>query len=278
MTILKSPPMPTGVAGRLRWTAADGWTLVWRGMRQLKSEPGQIVGGVVASAVLVLVFGFVFGSAIAVPGGGNYREYLLPGLFGMVAVTSVMLNAASIAKEKSKGVVDRFRSMPMARLAVPFGQAGYDVVFGVIGLLMTVACGLVVGWRAHEGVARTAAAFGLIILFRYAMSWLGVYIGLAVKHEKTLDTMGPLIFPAIIISNAFVPTDNMAPWLRTIADWNPVSTLIQACRVLFGNPGAGLSHGTWPLQHPVLATVLWSAGLIVVFAALSGHRYVTAES
>jgi len=174
MSAPDAPAMPTTAASRLRWTLADGWTVVRRNLWQLKSQPGQLVTALIFPVALVVLFGYVFGSAIAVP-GGNYREYLMPGLFSMVSFFGVVVNAMAIAADKSKGVMDRFRSMPMARLAVPFGQAGADIIQGTIAVLLMAVCGLVVGWRAHEGVARTAAGLALIILFRYALSWAGVY-------------------------------------------------------------------------------------------------------
>jgi ABC-2 type transport system permease protein len=133
-----------------------------------------------------------------------------------------------------------------------------------------------VGWRAEDGVASAVAAFALILVFRYAMSWIGVFLGLALKDEKTVDSLAPLMFPVTMISNAFVPVDHMPDWLRVIASWNPVSALTAACRQLFGNPGAAQGATAWPLQHPVPATLMWSVVLLVVFAALSVHRYVTA--
>jgi ABC-2 type transport system permease protein len=196
----------------------------------------------------------------------------MPGLFSMITVMSILLNALAIASDKSKGVTDRFRSMPMARLAVPFGQAGADALIGVVQIVIMTGCGLVVGWRAHEGLVRTAAAFGLIVLFRFAMSWIGVYAGLVVKDEKSIDTLGPLIFPVTMIGNTFVPTDRMPAWLRTVADWNPISALTESSRLLFGNPGAGLSTA-WPVQHPVLATLGWSVLLLAIFVPLAVRAY-----
>jgi len=276
MSAPDAPAMPTTAASRLRWTLADGWTVVRRNLWQLKSQPGQLVTALIFPVALVVLFGYVFGSAIAVP-GGNYREYLMPGLFSMVSFFGVVVNAMAIAADKSKGVMDRFRSMPMARLAVPFGQAGADIIQGTIAVLLMAVCGLVVGWRAHEGAARTAAGLALIILFRYALSWAGVYLGLAVKNEQTIDSLGPLIFPITMIGNTFVPTDRMPAWLRTIADWNPISSITAASRHLFGNPAAAASHTAWPLQHPIIATLLWSALFLAVFMPLSVHRYRAAE-
>jgi ABC-2 type transport system permease protein len=278
MSALELPSIPTTAWSRTGWAINDGWILVRRELWHLRSQPGQIAGALVFPVVLVVLFGYVFGSAIAVPGGGNYRAYLIPGLFSMVSVFGVMVNAMAIAADKSKGVMDRFRSMPVARAAVPFGQAGADLIVGVVSVLLMAGCGLVVGWQPHEGIARTAAALGLIILFRYALSWVGVYLGLAIKDEETLDSLGPLIFPFTMISNAFVPTSNMPTWLRTVADWNPLSAITAASRQLFGNSAAALGHTAWPLRHPVAAALLWSVLLLAVFIPLAVHRHRTAES
>jgi ABC-2 type transport system permease protein len=267
--------MPTNAVARLRWTLVDGWTLIRREFWHMKAEPIQIVLPLVFSAALVLLFGYVFGSSIAVPNGGNYREYLMPGLFVMASATPAMINATSVAREKSKGVMDRFRSMPMARIAMPFGKTGSDIAIGVIALAMASVVGLAVGWRPHEGLVRTVEAFALLIFFRYAMSWVGVHLGLAAKSE-TLENLGPLFFPFIMISNAFVPTTRMPEWLRTIAEWNPISAITQATRVLFGNPGV-TNPAALPLRYPISASLIWTVLILVVFAALAVRRYVTAE-
>ena len=274
MNGLPIPPMPAGAASRLRWTVADGWILVRRELWHLRNQPGQLVSALIFPVALVVLFGYVFGSAIAVP-GGDYRAYLMPGLFAMTSAFAVLINAMAISAEKSKGVMDRFRSMPMARLAVPFGQTGADIMVGTAATLIMAACGLAVGWRPHDGAARAVAAFALILLFRYAMSWAGVYLGLALKDEKTVDNLAPLLFPVTMIANTFVPTAHMPAWLRAIADWNPISALTAACRQLFGNPAAVTAHAPWPLQHPVTATLAWSAALLAAFATLSVRRFIT---
>jgi ABC-2 type transport system permease protein len=275
--LLTPAAMPASLASRVRWTLIDGWTLIRREFWHVKAQPAQLLSPLIVSVALVLLFGYVFGSAITVPGGGSYRSYLLPGLFTMASATPVMINATRIAREKSLGVMDRFRSMPMARLAVPIGQTGADILTGPVSLLLMAATGLVVGWRADNGVGHAVEAFALLILFRYSLSWVGVYIGLAVKSE-TLDSMGALFFPIIMISNAFVPTNHMPTWLRTIANWNPISAVTQSSRELFGNPGATLHSGVWPLEHPMVATVLWSIAFLVIFAVLSTRRFISANS
>lgn len=272
---LELPAPPTTLPGRIRWSLADGVTVVWRNLAQLKSQPGELVGAVLFPAIMIVLFGYVFGSAIKVPGGGNYREYLMPGLFAMTSLTSLMSTMMAVATDASKGVMDRFRSMPMARSAVPFGQAGADIIVGVVGMVILVACGYAVGWRIHHGILSALAAFGLLILLRYALSWAGVLFGLLVKNEETADQMVPLIFPFSMLSNSFVPTAGMPAWLRTISDWNPVSAAVAASRGLFGNPGVPTGNVALPLRHPVVATLLWSVALLAIFVPLAVRRYRT---
>lgn len=265
-------PRPAGAVDRVRWTLVDGWTLVRRELAHL--TPGELAAQLLAPGVLVLLFGYVFGSAITVPGGGNYREYLMPGLFVMTSITGVMATAITVAGDKDRGVMDRFRSMPMAKLAVPFGQTGAVLLTGTLSTAGIAVCGLAVGWRAHHGLARALAAFGLLLLLRYALSWGGVLLGLALS-ERTVDQAAPLIFPVTMLSNAFVPTTGMPAWLRTLCDWNPVSALVAACRNLFGNQGAPAGQLAWPLQHPVAMTLLSVVVLLVAFVPLTVRRFQT---
>lgn len=273
MTAINSPSTP--VAGRLRWTLVDGWTLVRRNLSRLKHSPGEIIGTLLAPIIMIVMFGYIFGSAIPVPGGGNYREYLIPGLFAMSSTFAVMATLQRVAADNGKGVMDRYRSMPMARSAVPFGHTGADLIMHAIGTLLMVLCGFVVGWRIRDGLVDALAAFGLLMLFAYALMWVGVFFGLMTKNEETADRLAPLVFPVTMISNAFVPTGGMPTWLQAIADWNPVSAVVAASRELFGNPGV-VASTAWPLQHPVLATLGWSLLLLVVFVPLSVYRYRTA--
>lgn len=272
MALAPFAPPATPVA-RLRWALADGATVTWRNLAQLKSQPGELVGALVFPAIMIVLFGYVFGSAIKVPGGGDYREYLMPGLFAMTTFMSVTTTTLAVATDAAKGVMDRFRSMPMARSAVPFGQVGGDILIGLVGMGIMIGCGLVVGWRAHHGIASALAAFGLLVLLRYALSWAGVFLGLMVRNEETADQMVPLVLPVSMVSNSFVPTEGMPGWLRVISEWNPVSAAVAACRDLFGNPGVPAGHPVWPLAHPVAATLLWSLLLLAVFVPLSVHRY-----
>jgi ABC-2 type transport system permease protein len=259
----------------VRLALGDGWTIVRRDLAQLRYTPTELAGELIFPAVMVVLFGYIFGSAIATP-GGNYREYLIPGLFAFSQVTAVGITALAMADDHARGVMDRFRSMPIARSAIPFGRTGAGVATGLLNLTVLTVCGLAVGWRADNGIADAAAAFGLLLLMRYALSWLGVYLGLLVRNPTTADALVPLSFPIAMVSNAFVPTSGMPTWLRDIANWNPVSCLVSACRELFGNPGVTVHGSTWALQHPVVATLAWAVLLLVVFIPLATHRYRSA--
>jgi ABC-2 type transport system permease protein len=264
-----------GRLARLLWALRDGWTLTRRELGHLRHEPGALVGAVLFPALLVLLFGYVFGSAIPVP-GGNYREYLMPGLFAMTAIAGLGGTALLVSRDVALGVMDRFRSMPTARSAMPFGRTAADLLLGVVGMGVMVGIGLLVGWRIHDGVLPALAAFGLILLLEYAVSWAAVFLGLMVKPE-TADRLIPLVFPISMVSNSFVPTAGMPAWLRAIADWNPISALVMACRQLFGDAAGATATQAWPLGHPYVATVGWSLLLLCVFVPLVTWRHRTAN-
>lgn len=271
--ILQLPAPPATVTERLRWVAGDSWVLVRRILTHFKHSPGQVIALLIFPVIMIVMFGYVFGAAIVVPGGGNYREYLMPGLFAMTGFTGVMAIAGRVATDRGRGVMDRFQSIPMARSAVLFGQTGADIIIGIVSIAIMVGCGYAVGWRPHASLAHVAAAFGLLVLMRYVVSWLGVCLGLGVKDEETAHNMVPLIFPLTMISNTFVPTAHMAVWLRGVAEWNPVSALVTACRQLFGNVGAPTGHQVWPLAHPVTACLLWAGLLLGTFIPAAIHNY-----
>lgn len=272
MATLLVPEPPARPLARAAWALRDGWTLTRREFSQLRHQPGELVATVLLPGVLVVLFGYVFGSAIQVPGGGDYRAYLMPGLFAMSAITGMMGGALMVSKDVAEGVMDRFRSMPVARSAVPFGRTAADLAISAPGVLVMVGIGLVVGWRMDNGPLAALAGFGLILLLRYALSWIGAFIGLLVRPEVA-DNLVPLVFPISMLSNSFVPTGGMPAWLRVVADWNPVSGLVAACRQLFGNPTALGAHPSFPLQHPIAVTLAWSAAILAVFVPLTTLRY-----
>lgn len=273
MTAISMVAAPS-VGTRWRWTFVDGWAVVRRNLLHLRHNPSEIIAMLVFPIVMIVIFGYIFGSAIPIPGGGNYREYLIPGMFAMSSAGAVAVTMQKVAADNGTGLMDRFRAMPMARSAVPFGQTGADLFTGALGLLVMILCGLATGWRIHHGLPDALAAFGLVLVFSYALNWVGVFCGAMIRSEEVAQRLGPLFLPITMISNTFVPTGGMPIWLRTIADWNPVSAVVAACRQLFGNPSAAGS--SWPLQHPIIATLSWSAVLLLVFVPLAVYRYRTA--
>ncbi len=182
--------------------------------------------------------------------------------------------AVALVADMSAGIIDRFRSLPMSRAAVLVGRTTADLLAQVIGALVIALTGLAIGWRVHTSPGEALAGFGLALFFGYAFTWAGVCLGMVLRSAEAAQQLGFVIFlPLTFISNAFVPTQGMPGWLRVIAEWNPFSAIAAACRHLFGNPDSSALVYAWPMQHPELAVVLWSAGLLAVFAPLAVRLY-----
>ncbi|MEU7828734.1 MULTISPECIES: ABC transporter permease [unclassified Nonomuraea] len=273
MTLVHVPAPPTTLGERLRWTISDSLTIARRTYFRLMAQPGEIAGYLVFPVVMTILFGYVFGSAITLPGGGDYRSYLMPGIFMQVMAMTAAAAATAVGEDMERGIIDRFRAQPIARGAVLIGRSVADLSMHLLSLASMVgAAMLLAGWRAHGTFGQTAAAFGLLALFGFAMIWVGTYIGLFVKSGAQADaaTFGWL-FPMTFLANTFVPTEGLPAWIKPLADWNPMSAVVAAARLLFGNP---TSHSTaWPLQHPIAASLLWSGALIVVFMPLAVRAY-----
>jgi len=178
----------------------------------------------------------------------------------------------TMARDSSRGVVDRFRSLPIARTAVPFGQAAATLVYSLATFVLMALCGLAVGWRIERGAGLAAAALALLVAFQFAATWVGMYLGLVLGSEQAAGQASILIYPVTILSNVYVPTSGMPAWLRAIADWNPISALAAAIRDLSGSPAAP-TNGTWQLEHPVPATLAWTALLLAIFVPLCTRRF-----
>ncbi|MFI6845621.1 ABC transporter permease [Kitasatospora sp. NBC_00085] len=266
-----SVPGPT-LSASLR-LALDAWSSMLRVLINYRRSPGLLAASLTVPVVMVVVFGYVFGSAMQVPGGGNYREFLMPGLFAMVAVNGVMPTMVGAARDVGRGVTDRLRSMPVSRTGLLLGQTLADFLVSVVVLALLAVVGLVAGWRIRGGPADAAAAFALLLLFRFVMTWVGTLLGLAVGKEEAAGQLAVMVFPLAMVTNAYVPTGGMPGWLRVIADWNPISAVVQACRELFGNPSA--PGGAWPMQHAALATLFWCAVLLAVCGPLAVRRFAT---
>lgn len=256
---------------RLRWAVADTWTITHRDLLHWRYEPSRVIWTLAFPVVSILLFGYVFGSAMLVPGGGDYREFLIPGLFVMAVAFGAVGTMTAMAADTEKGVSDRFRAMPMSPVATVAGRAIADLLSSVLGLAVMVAMGLVVGWGWNDGLGNALAALGLLLWLRFATLWLGIWLGLVVPNLETAGNLAGLTFPFTMISGIFVSPSQMPGWLGTIAEWNPLSSTVLAVRDLFGNPGAVAD--TWVAQHATLLAVLWPLALTALFATLAVRRY-----
>jgi ABC transporter DrrB family efflux protein len=242
-----------------RWVVLDGWTMTRRNLTHWAGQPGQVAVGLLFPVMVVLMFGYLFGGEF----GPDYREFLLPGMFAMTMVFGLETTFAAVATDAARGVTDRFRSMPMAGSAVVAGRAAADLLYAALGLAVMVGCGLAVGWRYHGGTGAALLAVGLLLLLRFALLWVGIYLGLVVSGPEALVAVQILVWPLGFLSNVFAAPDTMPGWLAAVAEWNPLSATVAATRHLFGNPGG----------HPTLLAVAWPVVLTVVFSVLSVRRY-----
>jgi ABC-2 type transport system permease protein len=211
--------------------------------------------------MLVLMFGYLFGGAISLPGGnaaggGDYRKFLMPGMFAMTMAFGLEATMMSVSTDAARGVTDRFRSMPMALSAVVLGRSIADMLNSALGLSVMVACGLLIGWRWHESISQALLSVGLLLLLRFSLLWVGIFLGLMVKSPEAVAAVQILIWPVLFLSNTFVAPETMPGWLGAISEWNPLSATVAATRELFGNPG--WDGETW--IEPRTHCSWWSCG------------------
>jgi len=253
---------------------SDVWVLTKRSIARIRREPETLSEVTIQPVMFVLMFAYVFGGAINIPGGGSYHEYLIGGMLGMGLAQTAPGTAVAVVTDMSTGLIDRFRSLPMSRAAVLTARTIADLLTQLIGALVVAGVGLAIGWRVHTSAGDVIEAFALALLFGYAFTWAGVCLGMVLRSPEAAQQTGFVIFlPLTFISSAFVPTQGMPGWLQPIAEWNPLSSLAAACRELFGNPNPGAAVQVWPAQHPELAVLCWSAAMLVVFAPLAVRLY-----
>jgi ABC transporter DrrB family efflux protein len=260
---------------------ADASVVAKRNIIKIKRVPDLLVFTTLSPIMFVLLFSYVFGGAIDQEGGGQaYREFLIAGIFAQTVIFGATVTGAALAEDLKKGILDRFRSLPMAPSAVLTGRTFSDVVNNVIVLIVMGLTGLVVGWRIRSSVLDALAGFGLLLVFAYAISWIMAWIGMLVPSPEVVNNASLIvIFPLTFVANTFVPLDTLPAPLQTFAEWNPVSAVTQAARELFGNIPPGVPEPTaWPLQHPEVYTLIWSALFLVVFAPLANAQYRVSTS
>ena len=260
-------------------TLSDGAVVARRNLIKIKRVPELLVFTTIQPIMFILLFAYIFGSAIDT-GGVIYREFLIAGIFAQTVVFGATFTGAGIADDMQKGIIDRFRSLPMSRTSVLLGRTASDVLLNALSVTVMSLTGLVVGWRIRGSFLEAVAGFALLLLFSYAISWIFAYIGLIVPTPEVVQNASfVVLFPATFIANTFVPTNDFPTVLRTIADWNPVSALTQSTRELFGNTSAALPPpDTWAMQHPVVYTLLWVVGILAVFIPLASWQYKRAAS
>jgi ABC transporter DrrB family efflux protein len=259
----------------LRSWWGDVWVMTRRNLIHIRREPMQLSDVTIQPVLFTLLFIYVFGSAMVLAGGGSYREFALAGLLIMNLTTSTVGTAIGLSTDLATGVINRLRTLPMSPTSILVGRTISDLLAAALCTTIVVATGLAIGWRPTTGPAEVLAGIGVALLFSFALTWVNACLGMAVSGaESAQGIVFIVIFPLAFVSNVFVPTQGMPSWLATIANWNPVSAVASACRVLFGNPNPSGTIQAWPMQHPVVAAVIWSLALLAVAVPLAGRLYV----
>ena len=266
-----APRSPTEWLGGL-WR--DVTVLTRRNLVHIAREPLTLSDVTIQPVLFTLLFIYIFGAGIAVPGGGSYKDFALAGLLTLNLTTSAGGTAVGLSTDLTTGAIDRFRTLPMWRAAVLVGRSVSDVLAATLCVTIVAMTGLAIGWRTHDGLASALAGFAVALLFSYSLSWASACVGLVSEGPESAQSVALLVlFPLAFVSNAMVPTQHMPTLLRVIANWNPVSAVTAACRQLFGNPNPSANIHAWPMQHPVAASLLWSITLLAIFAPLASVLY-----
>lgn len=251
----------------------DGWTVTKRNLTKIKRSPDMLVFAVLQPIMFVLLFSQVYGGAIAVE-GTDYTQFLMAGIFAQTVVFGATFSGSAMAQDLKEGLIDRFRTLPMSASAVLVGRTNSDLALNGISMAIMMLTGLAVGWRVNSSPLEFLAGIGLLLLFSYAFSWVMALLGMSVKTPEVINNASFMIlFPLTFISNAFVPSDTLPLVLRVFAEWNPVSSLVQAARELFGNVGSAPVPDIWTMQHPVLTVLIGIAVMLVVFVPWAVNKY-----
>ena len=259
----------------LAQTLSDSAVITKRNLIKVKRVPDLIVFATLSPIMFVLLFRYVFGGAINLPPDINYAEFLLPGIFAQTVVFGSTVTGASIAEDLQKGLIDRFRSLPMSRSSVLIGRTVADLGLNAISIAVMALTGLVVGWRINSSVGEAIGGFLILLMFAFSISWLMAMVGLLVRTPEVVNNASFIvIFPLTFVANTFVPLETFPAVLRTFAEWNPVSAVVQAARELFGNTSEIVPvPDVWSLQNPVLYTVIWTGIFLAAFVPLAVRMY-----
>jgi ABC-2 type transport system permease protein len=270
MTALVTPDVPAERSA-FGWLVADSWTVTRRTFLHWRQQPWGIAVGLFFPVLTLLMFAYLFGGGFEVAGEGGYEAFLVPGMLALSVLFGIEGTVLEVVTDASKGITDRFRSMPMAPGAILVGRSVADMVTAVIGLAGLVVAGRVIGWSWNEGLGRAALAVGLLLLLRFAFIWVGIYLGLLLKTPEAAVVVQVLVWPIGFISNAYVAPSTMPGWLGAVSEANPMSATVAATRDLFGNPSWGA--GSWMTDNALLLAVAWPLALVAIFVPLSLRRY-----
>ncbi|MET3861243.1 ABC transporter DrrB family efflux protein [Dietzia sp. 2505] len=244
--------------------------LVRRNLFHIRRQPENLADVTIQPVMFVLLFAYVFGGAIAVAGGVNYREWLLPGIMAQTMAFSSFVVASGLCNDLNKGIIDRFRTLPIQRASILIARSASSLIHSSIGVVVMSLTGLVVGWRIRSGIVDAVLGYLILLGFGFVMIWIGIVVGSRLKTIESVNgVMFTTIFPITFLANTFAPPESMPSWLRPVAEWNPLASVVQAMRELWGNAPAVGPDAALPLQHPVLASLLWIVGLTVIIAPIA---------
>ncbi|MEV5430678.1 ABC transporter permease [Streptomyces sp. NPDC052701] len=245
------------------YALADSWTMTRRELARWRRQPVQVAVGLVFPVMLLLMFGYLVGGGRGVT--GDYLDYLVPGMLALTMAFGLEGTMIAVTQDLGKGVIDRFRSMPMTDGAVLVGRSAADMLQSALALAVLTGVGYALGWRAHGGLPAFLGAVGLLLLFRFAMLWTGIHLALVAGKPEMVTAVQILVWPVGFLSNALAAPGSMPGWLGTAVEWNPMSHTATAVRDLFGTPGTESGH-VWP-------AVVWPLVLLAVFFPLAVRRF-----
>ncbi|MBO9532152.1 MAG: ABC transporter permease [Solirubrobacteraceae bacterium] len=257
----------------------DTWVIAKRGLKHMRRQPEALADATFQPIMFVLLFAYVFGGAIAIPGAeddpGAYREFLMGGIFAQTLSFGVFGVAMALAADFNNGAMDRFRSLPIARGSVLAGHSLANLIRAAIPIVLMSLTGLIVGWQPRGSFFDTIAAYALMLAFTFAMIWIGVLLASLVRTPEAVQGVAFVaIFPLTFVASTFVPTSTLPGILKTIAEWNPISSVANALRELFNNPGTVVpADAPWPLHHSIAYTLIWTVLIIVITAPLAIRAY-----
>lgn len=258
---------------------SDGWVTTRRNLLKIRRVPDILVFTLIQPIMFVLLFTYVYGGVIDIP-GSSYVEFLMAGIFAQTVVFGSTYSGSAMAQDLKDGIIDRFRTLPMSPAAVLVGRTNGDMLINASSMAVMMLTGFIVGWRIRSSPAEALFAVVLLLLFAYSFSWVMAFIGMSVRSPEVINNVSFLIlFPLTFISNAFVPSDTLPTPLRVFAEWNPVSALVQAARELFGNVPPGIPVGdTWTAQNPIATVLMGMAVMLAIFVPLSIRKFQSISS